>query len=49
LAAPGVPETREYMARGMIADDETGLESDIVSINWLIASAARRQLALTAR
>ena len=32
LATPGVAEVREYMARGMIGDDEIGLESDIVSI-----------------
>ena len=32
LANPNVPEVREYMARGMLGDDEIGLESDIVSI-----------------
>jgi hypothetical protein len=34
LAQPNVAEIREYMARGMIGDDEIGLESDIVSINY---------------
>lgn len=34
LANPGVPEVREYMARGMIDDEEIGLESDIVSIAY---------------
>ncbi len=34
LAVPGVSETREYMARGMVDDEEVGLESDIVSINY---------------
>jgi hypothetical protein len=34
LTTPGVAEVREYMARGMIGDDEVGLESDIVSINF---------------
>jgi hypothetical protein len=34
LATPGVAETREYMARGMIGDDEIGLESDIISIAY---------------
>lgn len=32
LAVPGVAETREYLARGIIDDEEIGLESDIVSI-----------------
>ena len=32
LATPGVAEIREYMARGMMDDEEIGLESDIVSI-----------------
>jgi hypothetical protein len=32
LAAAGVPEVREYMGRGMIDDEEIGIESDIVSI-----------------
>ena len=32
LAVPGVPEIREYMARGILKDREIGLESDIVSI-----------------
>jgi hypothetical protein len=31
LATPGVPEEREYMARGVIGDDEIGQDSDIVS------------------
>ncbi|MEI7733365.1 MAG: hypothetical protein WCO56_27590 [Verrucomicrobiota bacterium] len=34
LAQPGVPEVREYMARGMINDDEVGVESDIVSVTY---------------
>jgi hypothetical protein len=34
LATPGVAEIREYMARGMMDDDEIGLESDIVSITY---------------
>ena len=32
LAHPGTPETREYMARGVINDEEIGLDSDVVSI-----------------
>lgn len=32
LVTPNVPEVREYMARGMVDDEEIGLESDIVSI-----------------
>ncbi len=32
LAVPGVPEIREYMARGILKDQEIGLESNIVSI-----------------
>lgn len=32
LANAAVPEVREYMARGLIVDDEIGLDSDIVSI-----------------
>jgi hypothetical protein len=32
LANPAVPETREYMARGVIDDAEIGLDSDIVPI-----------------
>jgi len=34
LATPGVAEVREYMARGMMDDEEIGLESDIVSITY---------------
>jgi hypothetical protein len=34
LATPGVPEIREYMARGMLDDEEIGLESDIVSLTY---------------
>jgi hypothetical protein len=34
LAVAGVPEVREYMARGMVGDDEVGLDSDIVSISF---------------
>ena len=30
LAAAGVPEEREYMARGVIGDEEVGQDSDIV-------------------
>lgn len=32
LATPGVAEVREYMGRGVINDEEIGIESDIVSI-----------------
>ena len=32
LAVPGVPEIREYMARGILKDQEIGLESDITSL-----------------
>jgi hypothetical protein len=32
LKTPGVPEQREYMARGVINDEEVGLDSDIVSV-----------------
>ena len=34
LAVAGVPETREYMLRGMVKDDEIGLDSDIQRITW---------------
>ncbi|MEI7733151.1 MAG: hypothetical protein WCO56_26500 [Verrucomicrobiota bacterium] len=34
LAQPGVPEVREYMARGLVNDDEVGVESDIVSVTF---------------
>jgi hypothetical protein len=34
LAVAGMAETREYMARGMIDDEEIGLESDIVSLTY---------------
>ncbi len=34
LAVAGVAETREYMARGVIDDEEIGIESDIVSITF---------------
>lgn len=34
LADPAVPEVREYMARGMVGDEEIGLDSDIVSITF---------------
>jgi hypothetical protein len=32
--SPGVPETREYMLRGMTKDDEIGLDSDVARIAW---------------
>ena len=32
LVQPGVPEVRKYMARGMVGDEEVGVDSDIVSI-----------------
>ena len=32
LATEGVVETREYMCRGIIQDDEVGVDSDIVSV-----------------
>jgi hypothetical protein len=31
---PGVAETRQYMLRGMIKDDEIGLDSDVARIAW---------------
>lgn len=34
LTQAGVPEVREYMARGVIDDVEIGLESDIVSLTY---------------
>jgi hypothetical protein len=34
LAQPGVPEEREYMARGVNGDDEVGQDSDIVSCTF---------------
>jgi len=34
LAQAGVPETREYMLRGMLKDEEIGLDSDIGRIAW---------------
>lgn len=34
LAAPNVPEAREYMGRGVIDDVEIGIESDIVSTTF---------------
>ncbi len=34
LAVPGVAEIREYMGRGMVNDEEIGLESDIVSVTY---------------
>ncbi len=34
LFQAGVPEVREYMLRGVIADEEIGLDSDIQSIAW---------------
>ncbi len=34
LTTPGVAEIREYMARGVIGDEEIGLESDIVSLTY---------------
>jgi hypothetical protein len=34
LAQPGAPEVREYMARGLVNDDEIGLDSDIVSVTF---------------
>jgi len=34
LKTPGVPEQREYMARGVIGDDEVGQDSDIVSATF---------------
>jgi hypothetical protein len=32
LATPGTPETREYLARGVIGDNEVGIPSDIVPV-----------------
>lgn len=34
LAQAGVPETREYMLRGLVKDEEIGLDSDIGRIAW---------------
>ncbi len=34
LFQPGVPEVREYMLRGVINDEEVGVDSDIVTITW---------------
>jgi hypothetical protein len=34
LKTPGVPEMREYMARGVIADEEVGQPSDIVQVTF---------------
>lgn len=34
LAQPGVAEVREYMARGVVDDEEIGQDSDIVSISF---------------
>ena len=34
LAQPAVAETREYMLRGMIKDDEIGVDSDVARIAW---------------
>ena len=34
LAVAGVPEAREYMARGVLADEEIGIASDIASITF---------------
>ena len=34
LASPGVPETREYILRGMLKDDEIGVDSDVARIAW---------------
>ena len=31
LAQPGVPETREYMGRGVLHDEEIGQDSDVVT------------------
>jgi len=34
LAQSNVPEVREYMARGVVNDEEIGVDSDIVSITF---------------
>ena len=34
LKTPGVPETREYQARGVNGDEEVGLYSDIVTVTF---------------
>jgi hypothetical protein len=34
LAQPGVPEVREYMLRGLVNDEEIGLDSLIHSVTW---------------
>jgi len=34
LAQPNVPEVREYMARGIVHDEEIGMNSDTVSITF---------------
>jgi hypothetical protein len=34
LKAPGTPETREYQARAVVGEDESGLPSDIVQVTF---------------
>ena len=34
LASAGVPEAREYLARGVLNDEEIGLDSDVVSATF---------------
>jgi hypothetical protein len=34
LAVAGAPETREYLLRGVMEDQEIGLDSDIMSVIW---------------
>jgi hypothetical protein len=34
LEHAGVPEVREYMLRGVVNDEEIGLDSDILSVTW---------------
>jgi hypothetical protein len=33
-ATTGAPESREYMLRGMLKDDEIGIDSDVARIAW---------------
>jgi len=34
LKTPGIPEQREYQARGIVGDDEVGQPSDFVSVTY---------------
>ncbi len=34
VSQPNVAEVREYMLRGVVADEEIGLDSDVLSVTW---------------